>query len=105
MAKEDKFADEIMSDEELECVSGGTFDEMRSDVDNFEELGIKVYPREPIMNPSETYMHTMMNLGDAFKRFGVRVEGCNDDRTPNKYFVGDKNLSREEVWEYIKAKI
>ena len=46
-----------------------------------------------------------MNLSDAFNRFGVRVEGCNDDKTPNKYFIKSVNVTREEVWEYIKSKI
>ena len=96
---------EVLSDEQLENVAGGTCDETYSDVDNFEALGIKVYCREPGIPINDLHTWTMMNLYDAFTRFGVRVQGCNDDKTPNKYFIGDKNVSREEVWKYIKSKI
>lgn len=105
MAEENKYANEIMSEEELDGVAGGTCAETYSDADNFESLGIKVYPREPGIPISDLHTWTMMNLGDAFNRFGVRVEGCNDDKTPNKYFIKSVNVTREEVWEYIKSKI
>ncbi|MBR6013959.1 MAG: hypothetical protein IK062_09295 [Selenomonadaceae bacterium] len=105
MKDEKILQDELMTDEELKNVYGGTCDETYSDVDNFEALGIKVYCREPGIPVNDLHTWTMMNLYDEFNRFGVNVEAHNDDSTPNKYFIGEKNVSREEVWKYIKSKI
>ena len=45
MAKEDKFADEIISDDELDNVAGGTFEELKADADALQSklpVGIKL---------------------------------------------------------------
>ena len=43
--KEDKFADEVMSDEELDGVAGGSFEELKADADALQSklpVGIKL---------------------------------------------------------------
>ena len=104
MTKE-TFKDELLNDAELNNVAGGTTTETYRDVDEFESLGIKVYCTDPGIPLNDLHTWTMMNLFDAYKRFGVEAKIRNDDTTPNKYFIDGKEVSREEVWNHIRSQL
>ena len=100
-----KINDELekLDDEQLEQVAGGTHTETYQDVDRFEALGIHVYCTEPGIPLNDLHTETMINLHNTYKRFGVKAMTYGDDRTPNKYFVDGKEVSREDAWKHIYA--
>lgn len=95
--------DEILKDEQLNQVAGGTIEESYQDADRFEALGVHVYCNEPGIPVNDLYTETILNLHDAYKKFGVNAITYGDDRRSNKYFVDGKEVSREEAWKHIYA--
>ena len=101
--------DEILSDNELDNVAGGTFAESYSDANAFEKLGVKIFETKlagvPILDHEG-----FVNLRNAFEKYGVTIK---DDGSlggdimgtskPNQYFIGDKLVSRDEAWKHINS--
>ena len=102
---DDKFADEVMSDEELDNVAGGTFDELKQDAYDLQRVfGLG----GPIRFTYPTGIGNMVLVNrDAvvagFAKLGVRMTWDYDK--PNEYFIGGKKVTREEAWAHINAKI
>lgn len=97
---DDKFADEILSDDELDAVAGGNYTETNQDLENFEAMGMKIYVQAPEL--TATYHYTLNNLINAFQKYGVKYDYDFGTRA-NRYFVDGKELNHEEVWSYIKS--
>ncbi|MBQ6758723.1 MAG: hypothetical protein IJP42_06530 [Selenomonadaceae bacterium] len=108
MAKE-ILKDEILKDEELDQVAGGTFAESYSDAQQFEKLGVKIFKNDlvgvPLLDPEG-----FVNLRAAFDKYGVTIKDDGSiwgDLTgkskANQYFIGDKEVSREDAWKHINA--
>ena len=101
--------DEILKDEELDNVSGGTFAESYSDAHAFEKLGVKIFETNlagiPILDHAG-----FVNLRAAFDKYGVTIK---DDGSlggdligtskANQYFIGDKEVTQAEAWKHINA--
>ena len=108
MAKE-ILKDEILSEEELDNVAGGTFAESYNDAKAFEELGVKIFKSDLVGIPLLDH-DGFVNLRNAFEKYGVTIK---DDGSvfgdivgtskANEYFIGDKQVSREDAWKYINA--
>ena len=108
MAKE-ILKDEILKDEELDNVAGGTFAESYSDANAFEKLGVKIFETKlagiPILDHEG-----FVNLRNAFNKYGVTIK---DDGSlggdimgtskPNQYFIGGKEVTQAEAWKHINA--
>ncbi|MBR6712033.1 MAG: hypothetical protein IKI76_03460 [Selenomonadaceae bacterium] len=101
--------DEILSDEQLDNVAGGTFAESYSDAQQFEKLGVKIFKNDlvgvPLLDPEG-----FVNLRAAFDKYGVTIKDDGSiwgDLTgkskANQYFIGDKEVSREDAWKHINA--
>ena len=101
--------DEILSDEQLDNVSGGTFAESYSDANEFEKYGVKIFETKlagiPILDHEG-----FVNLRAAFDKYGVKIIDDGSIGTDllgtsksNQYFIGDKEVSREEAWKHISA--
>ena len=108
MAKE-ILKDEILKDEELDNVAGGTFAESYSDAQQFEKLGVKIFKNDlvgvPLLDPEG-----FVNLRTAFEKYGVTIKDDGSiwgDLTgkskANQYFIGGKEVSREDAWKHINA--
>ena len=108
MAKE-ILKDEILKDEELDNVAGGTFAESYSDAQQFEKLGVKIFKNDlvgvPLLDPEG-----FVNLRAAFEKYGVTIKDDGSiwgDLTgkskANQYYIGGKEVSREEAWKHINA--
>ena len=108
MAKE-ILKDEILKDEELDNVAGGTFAESYSDAQQFEKLGVKIFKNDlvgvPLLDPEG-----FVNLRAAFEKYGVTIRDDGSiwgDLTgkskANQYFIGGKEVSREDAWKHINA--
>ena len=108
MAKE-ILKDEILSEEELDNVAGGTFEESYNDAKAFEELGVKIFKSDLVGIPLLDH-DGFVNLRNAFEKYGVTIK---DDGSvfgdivgtskANEYFIGDKQVSREDAWKHINA--
>ena len=94
--------DEIMNGEELDNVAGGTYLESASDAKNFKDIGINVYENDilgvPVLQNAQ-----FTKLRDAFNKFGVTIKDNGGIINANQYFIGDKEVSRDEAWKHIKA--
>ena len=103
MADKDKFAHEILTDEQLDGVAGGNNHETNSDLTRFESIGIKIF-KDCGNDISATYNSTLNNLIKAFQQFGVKckLDFCCES---NQYFVDGKEISREEAWNHIYSQI
>ena len=108
MAK-DILKDEILKDEELEQVAGGTFAESYSDAQQFEKLGVKIFKNDlvgvPLLDPEG-----FVNLRAAFDKYGVTIKDDGSiwgDLTgkskANQYYINGKEVSREDAWKHINA--
>ena len=99
---EDKFANEIISDEQLDSVAGGTYLESAGDAKNFKAIGINVYENEifgvPVLESAQ-----FAKLREAFNKFGVTVKDNGGLINANEYFIGDNPVSRDDAWKHINA--
>jgi len=101
--------DEILSDDELDRVAGGTFAESYGDARSFEKLGVKIFKNELAGVPLLDH-EGFVNLRNAFEKYGVTIK---DDGSifgdlvgtskANEYFIGGKQVSRDEAWKHINA--
>ena len=108
MAKE-ILKDEILSEEELDNVAGGTFAESYGDAQSFEKLGVKIFKSDLVGVPLLDH-EGFVNLRNAFEKYGVKIKDDGSifgDLTgkskANQYFIGEKEVSREDAWKYINA--
>ena len=89
---------EILDDEELEGVVGGTTKENRGDRDLLKKMG---YYNDATKSISA-------NLEKSFATLGSKL-GCDlhvsvntgTGKTANKYFIADQEVSRNEFWKII----
>ena len=103
------FKDEILTEEQLDGVAGGTFAESYSDAQSFEKLGVKIFKNDivgvPLLDPEG-----FKNLRAAFDKYGVTIK---DDGSifgdlmgtskANEYFINGEKVTRDEAWKHINA--
>lgn len=100
MAKE-ILKDEILNDEELDKVAGGTYIESASDALRFKKLGIEIAPEiagVPVLTHNE-----FVKLRETFNQYGVTIKDHGGLVNENEYFIGGKKVSRDEAWKHIEA--
>ncbi|MBR4641907.1 MAG: hypothetical protein IKO74_04185 [Selenomonadaceae bacterium] len=109
MTTEKILKDEILSDEELDNVAGGTFAESYNDARAFEQLGVKIFEND-LAGIGILNHEGFVNLRNAFSKYGVTIK---DDGSifgdlmktskANEYFIDGKQVSREDAWKHINA--
>ena len=99
MAEEKKFADEVLSDEELDGVAGGTRAQTYADGDELVKRGL--LSEEDALSSSKV-RETIHNLGYKYKDHGgMALFGAKE----NEYFNKEgKSVSRDEFWKNFDAK-
>ncbi len=99
MADKDKFADEIMSDEELDGVAGGTRAETYADGEELVKRGL--LSAEDALSSSKV-RETIHNLGYKYKDHGgLAIFGAKNNEYFNK---NGESVSREDFWKNFDAK-
>ncbi|MBR6014283.1 MAG: hypothetical protein IK062_10985 [Selenomonadaceae bacterium] len=102
MKDEKKFSDEILSDEELEQVAGGDMQETTWDSHLLYDYGIiSDYHNAPaLLVHWESYS---AEVDAGWSKVGITcvTEWSNHH---NKYFAGDKEISRDEAVKILKSK-
>lgn len=101
--------DEILKDEELDRVAGGTFAESYSDARAFEKLGVKIFQNELVGVPLLDH-EGFVNLRAAFEKYGVTLKDdgsiwgdLTGSSKANRYFIGEKEVTQAEAWKHINA--
>ena len=103
MAVQDKFADEILSDEELDQVAGGTYEQSIRDACNFE----KIYPGKHFRAQLGLVVHAKSSaISNAFKEFGIDARihenlGMQSGDEENRYYLNGNEISQREAWDHV----
>ena len=99
MAEEKKYADEVMSEEELDGVAGGNRLETYADGDELVKRGL--LSAEDAMSSTKV-RETIHNLGYKYKDHGgLAIFGAKNNEYFNK---NGESVSREEFWKNFDAK-
>ena len=97
------FEEEILSDEELDEVVGGSLFDSYNDAKFFKLNGIKVFMGEEANISDFQYAETYERLHSAFAQFGVTLK--EHELEPNRYFIGAKEVTHKEAINYIRSQI
>ena len=105
MAVEDKYADEKLSDEELEQVAGGYY-QTWGDYLNFQKLGGGFY--KGVCGYTDKFnMAAVMNAFESVGEYlGLEISATcfydsKEGENPNRYYLDGKQISRDELWDII----
>lgn len=102
--KDEKFLqEEVLSDEELDEVVGGSLYDSYLDAKFFKSNGIKVFVGEEANMADFQYAETYERLHSAFAQFGVTLK--EHELEPNRYFIGAKEVTHKEAINYIRSQI
>ena len=99
---------EAMSDDELEQVAGGTYNNTAADSRALNELGLGISGRsalECFWIP--TFHKTASEVANVFDKFGIRVEQS-WGAVQNRYYIagsGGKEISRQEAFQIVADKL
>ena len=94
--------DEILKDDELDRVAGGTYLESADDAKRFKELGVNIYNNDIAGVP--VLMHDeFVKLRATFEKYGVSIKDHGGLINENQYFINGKSVSRDEAWKHINA--
>ena len=98
MAEEKILDNEILDDETLEGVAGGSNTENRNDRDLLKKMGYyDSSDKSIVVNLKKSFSDLSNELGCALN---IKVNS-NTGRTANKYFIADQEVSRKEFWTII----
>ena len=95
MKDEKILSEEILSEEQLEQVSGGTSYQLNGDYDFLKSFG---------------YLHegngwnSVKMVNAAWASVGVTCKTYVSDCVANKYFLGDKQVSRKDAFRHVMKK-
>jgi hypothetical protein len=113
MAEEKKINDEILSDEELEKVSGGSWSEFTDDMLEAQNRGIagfenlKFDPNSDLMKmiSNDNLRHQYVDkLANLFASHGIEMTYNGKLRESNIYKFNGKEISRQQAWDIIDGK-
>jgi len=95
-------SDEILKEEELEKVVGGTYEELKQDADTFlRRYGISC---EVEMSHYGIFLPDAGAVTRAFAKFGVTCKVHTTDfggNIPNEYFLNGEAITREAAWKHV----
>ena len=105
MAEEKILKDELLSDEQLENVAGGTLDETAADTRVLKKLGLRIDGRsaEDLIEFSK-FSEAAIEVSQIFKRFGIRVDQYWGPKT-NKYYRDGQEISRELAFKIVSKQL
>ena len=99
MADEKIFKDEILDDEELEGVAGGTTAEIKDDRNRLIKLGY--YEQKPHQQFSVGIANALEKLSKDTEYDFKFTSKSNAGHTANEYFFNGKQISRDKFWSLV----
>jgi len=111
MKDEKILKDEIMNDDELDEVAGGSDWEIQEDANRIRSLGrrygIQLLPNRPVS--TREVNDAFVRMGDLItQHFGSKFRlGCalNEGDEDNSYYLNHKKMSHDKIWEKIYDKV
>ena len=107
MAEKDKYADEIMSDEELDKVAGGSPGELADDSRFLNVLLHKTTKYHQCDRYGEWRMYWSKPARDdvvkSWNSLGIEITYSTSGFITNKYRLNGKSISREEAWAHAES--
>ena len=114
MADENKFADEVMSDEELDNVAGGSWVEFTSDILAAQERGISGFDNLNLLDPNSDLIKMISDdklrhqyvdkIANVFASHGITMEYKGKFWDKNIYTYQGKEITREQAWNIVDGK-
>ena len=98
MAEEKILDEEILDDDELEGVAGGSTAENRDDRERLMQMG---YYNSATKSISKNLKASFSNLGSKLGCDLHISANNNKGNAANKYFIADQEVSRTEFWNII----
>lgn len=95
---------ELLNDEQLDEVAGGTYLESSSDAMKFQKLGIDLGIKD-VMGIAVMGHDEFVKLRDTFQKYGVTIKDHGGFVNDNEYFIGGNKVSRDDAWKHIQAQI
>ena len=108
MADEKILDEEIMSDEDLESVSGGSTAEITIDVHNFKDRGYDVTSDPKVLKIlfKKFGIDAELHLSRAtYKRISVNFSIRKLITPPNVYKINGKEVTQKEAWAHIDKQL
>ena len=107
MADKDKYADEIMSDEELDKVAGGSPGELAEDSRFLNVLLHETNKYHQCDRYGEFRIFTDAEARDdltkSWNSLGIEITYSTSDFFKNTYRLNGKEISREEAWAHAES--
>lgn len=102
MADEQKFADEMLTDDELDQVAGGTWEETANDSSWLKVLGLLKESRtaSDIAWTSDTILEDQVRA--AYAKLGIGLNYHGGAVIKNGYYFGQQSLTQEEAHKLAK---
>lgn len=85
----------LLTDDELETVTGGTIVETLQNYKTFESW--KIVSGEDRFSPSA--------VRNTFKHYGVRMEDHGGLKNHNEYFIGDRKVTMQEALSHVHSQL
>ena len=105
MAEEKKISNEMLTDEQLEGVAGGTCDQTAADTRVLKKLGLRIAVRsDEDLSDFSKFSDAAIEVSRIFKRFGIRVDQYWGPKG-NKYYRDGQEISRKAAFTILAKQL
>lgn len=102
----DKFADKVLTDTQMENVAGGNFIQASVDTTFFNQLGL--YPHQwtatDLFKDKEVFKKVRDEMVRLYGKYGVAC-ACDEAFMDSAYFIGTKRVTQQEAMNFVKKQI
>lgn len=105
MAKSKIRNDEILSDDELDNVAGGSWMETTGDILKAGKLGLVNVNPDDLVAVANFYQNNRGELTDMFAKFGIEFTHNGKWYEENEYVHNGQKISQDEAWKIINQQL
>lgn len=102
----EKFADKVLTDTQMENVAGGCATQVSLDATFFNQLGLYPHTWTPLdfIKNQDAYNKVKDEIVRLYGNYGVAC-ACDYLFKQNAYFIGTKRVSQQEAMDFVKKQI
>ncbi|MBO4401349.1 MAG: hypothetical protein J5809_05840 [Selenomonadaceae bacterium] len=97
--------DEILSDEELDNVAGGSWMQTSLDIIEAGKSGLVNVNPDDVESVANFYQNNRSELTDMFAKFGIEFTHRGKWYEENDYSFNGQKISRDEAWSIINKQL